>query len=238
MPIENWAYLVGKKISRPLISTKFWIKSSKFGQDSFSMDGSVVVSCFLVHPYLGKMSPFWFICFKGVGKQPPTWSIWLAGKAPNFSCEIHRLKWLVFHCHASDFGGVYLSKASKTKTHITSSPSIHPYHSPPPFHPKKNLSPKHLPSKHRLGKSKTDGSTEPEWDPTFEPLMKVILGKKGLKTKSASEVSWWTDICLILRGERGGGHIWKDKHRDTQRNEMCVEFHGWFFHHDEKTSDK
>lgn len=29
---------------------------------------------------------------------------------------------------------------------------------------------------------------ESEWDPTFEPLMKLLLGKKGLKTKSASEV--------------------------------------------------
>mmetsp|Transcript_97619 Transcript_97619/g.173873 ORF Transcript_97619/g.173873 Transcript_97619/m.173873 type:complete len:350 (+) Transcript_97619:73-1122(+) len=29
---------------------------------------------------------------------------------------------------------------------------------------------------------------EPEWDPSFEPLMKVLLGKKGIKTKSASEV--------------------------------------------------
>ncbi|CAE7196946.1 SEC62, partial [Symbiodinium natans] len=29
---------------------------------------------------------------------------------------------------------------------------------------------------------------EPEWDPTFEPLMKVLLGKKGIKTKTASEV--------------------------------------------------
>jgi translocation protein SEC62 len=31
-------------------------------------------------------------------------------------------------------------------------------------------------------------STEPEWDPAFEPVMKVLLGKKGIKTKSASEV--------------------------------------------------
>lgn len=38
------------------------------------------------------------------------------------------------------------------------------------------------------GKGKND--KEPEWDPTFEPLMKVILGKKGIKTKSASEASW------------------------------------------------
>jgi len=29
---------------------------------------------------------------------------------------------------------------------------------------------------------------EPEWDQTFEPVMKVLLGKKGIKTKSASEV--------------------------------------------------
>merc|ERR1719343_959536 len=29
---------------------------------------------------------------------------------------------------------------------------------------------------------------EPEWDPNFEPVMKLILGKKGIKTKSASEV--------------------------------------------------
>jgi len=29
--------------------------------------------------------------------------------------------------------------------------------------------------------------TEPVWDPTFEPLMKVLLSKKGIKTKSASE---------------------------------------------------
>mmetsp|Transcript_141766 Transcript_141766/g.395256 ORF Transcript_141766/g.395256 Transcript_141766/m.395256 type:complete len:370 (+) Transcript_141766:74-1183(+) len=29
---------------------------------------------------------------------------------------------------------------------------------------------------------------EPDWDPTFEPVMKVLLGKKGIKTKSASEV--------------------------------------------------
>lgn len=35
---------------------------------------------------------------------------------------------------------------------------------------------------------KRNKSNEPEWDPTFEPLMKVILGKKGIKTKSASEV--------------------------------------------------
>jgi len=34
-----------------------------------------------------------------------------------------------------------------------------------------------------------DQSKEPEWDQEFEPLMKVLLqGKKGLKTKSASEV--------------------------------------------------
>jgi len=29
---------------------------------------------------------------------------------------------------------------------------------------------------------------KPEWDPTFEPVMKLLLGKKGIKTKSASEV--------------------------------------------------
>jgi len=29
---------------------------------------------------------------------------------------------------------------------------------------------------------------EPEWDQTFEPVMKALLGKKGIKTKSASEV--------------------------------------------------
>jgi translocation protein SEC62 len=29
---------------------------------------------------------------------------------------------------------------------------------------------------------------EPEWDQTFEPVMKLLLGKKGIKTKSASEV--------------------------------------------------
>merc|ERR1719316_2429675 len=29
---------------------------------------------------------------------------------------------------------------------------------------------------------------EPEWDQDFEPLMKVLLGKKGIKTKSASEI--------------------------------------------------
>lgn len=31
-------------------------------------------------------------------------------------------------------------------------------------------------------------NAEPAWDPTFEPVMKVLLGKKGIKTKSASEV--------------------------------------------------
>lgn len=31
-------------------------------------------------------------------------------------------------------------------------------------------------------------SDEPAWDPDFEPLMKVMLGKKGIKTKSASEI--------------------------------------------------
>mmetsp|Transcript_95419 Transcript_95419/g.239143 ORF Transcript_95419/g.239143 Transcript_95419/m.239143 type:complete len:356 (-) Transcript_95419:88-1155(-) len=29
---------------------------------------------------------------------------------------------------------------------------------------------------------------QPEWDQNFEPLMKLLLGKKGIKTKSASEV--------------------------------------------------
>jgi len=29
---------------------------------------------------------------------------------------------------------------------------------------------------------------EPQWDQDFEPLMKVLLGKKGIKTKSASEI--------------------------------------------------
>jgi len=33
-----------------------------------------------------------------------------------------------------------------------------------------------------------NGNTEPQWDPNFEPVMKVLLGKKGIKTKSASEV--------------------------------------------------
>jgi len=32
------------------------------------------------------------------------------------------------------------------------------------------------------------GKNEPVWDQTFEPLMKVLLTKKGVKTKSASEV--------------------------------------------------
>lgn len=35
--------------------------------------------------------------------------------------------------------------------------------------------------------SKKKKESEPEWDPTYEPLMKVLLGKKGIKTKSASE---------------------------------------------------
>lgn len=38
-----------------------------------------------------------------------------------------------------------------------------------------------------FGKGKAK-SEEPEWDPNFEPVMKLILGKKGIKTKSASEV--------------------------------------------------
>mmetsp|Transcript_104552 Transcript_104552/g.205039 ORF Transcript_104552/g.205039 Transcript_104552/m.205039 type:complete len:343 (-) Transcript_104552:87-1115(-) len=29
---------------------------------------------------------------------------------------------------------------------------------------------------------------QPQWDPAFEPVMKILLGKKGIKTKSASEV--------------------------------------------------
>lgn len=37
-------------------------------------------------------------------------------------------------------------------------------------------------------KKKNANGTEPEWDPTFEPLMKVLLSKKGIKTKSANEV--------------------------------------------------
>jgi len=36
--------------------------------------------------------------------------------------------------------------------------------------------------------SKKSTEKEPQWDQTYEPLVKVILGKKGLKTKSASEV--------------------------------------------------
>jgi len=36
--------------------------------------------------------------------------------------------------------------------------------------------------------SKKKGN-EPEWDPEFEPLMKLLQGKKGIKTKSASEVA-------------------------------------------------
>jgi len=32
------------------------------------------------------------------------------------------------------------------------------------------------------------GKDEPKWDQDVEPLMKVLLGKKGIKTKSASEV--------------------------------------------------
>ncbi len=69
------------------------------------------------------------------------------------------------------------------------------------------------------GKSKTDGQ-EPEWDPTFEPLMKVILGKKGLKTKSASEVSWRKDVCVCFWG--GGGAYEIHRQTLTQRKEMCV----------------
>jgi len=36
--------------------------------------------------------------------------------------------------------------------------------------------------------SKKKKGDEPEWDKTFEPLMKVLLSKKGIKTNSASEV--------------------------------------------------
>jgi len=36
-------------------------------------------------------------------------------------------------------------------------------------------------------KSRSRGE-EPDWDADFEPLMKVLLGKKGIKTKAASEV--------------------------------------------------
>jgi translocation protein SEC62 len=35
---------------------------------------------------------------------------------------------------------------------------------------------------------KRKSKDEPEWDQDVEPLMKVLLGKKGVKTKSASEV--------------------------------------------------
>lgn len=35
---------------------------------------------------------------------------------------------------------------------------------------------------------RSSDSKEPEWDATFEPVMKVLLGKKGIKTKGASEV--------------------------------------------------
>jgi len=35
---------------------------------------------------------------------------------------------------------------------------------------------------------RAEKNKEPQWDPTFEPVMKVLLGKKGIKTKSASEV--------------------------------------------------
>jgi len=38
-----------------------------------------------------------------------------------------------------------------------------------------------------FGKGKRSAD-QPEWDQTFEPLMKLILGKKGIKTKTASEV--------------------------------------------------
>jgi len=35
---------------------------------------------------------------------------------------------------------------------------------------------------------KKKSNDEPEWDQDIEPLMKVLLGKKGIKTKSASEI--------------------------------------------------
>jgi len=35
---------------------------------------------------------------------------------------------------------------------------------------------------------KKKSNDEPEWDQDVEPLMKVLLGKKGIKTKSASEI--------------------------------------------------
>mmetsp|Transcript_148051 Transcript_148051/g.258236 ORF Transcript_148051/g.258236 Transcript_148051/m.258236 type:complete len:361 (-) Transcript_148051:40-1122(-) len=37
-------------------------------------------------------------------------------------------------------------------------------------------------------RKKEKKESEPDWDPDFEPLMKVLLSKKGIKTKSASEV--------------------------------------------------
>jgi len=39
-----------------------------------------------------------------------------------------------------------------------------------------------------MAAAKADKKEEPKWDETFEPVMKVILGKKALKVKSASEV--------------------------------------------------
>ena len=36
-----------------------------------------------------------------------------------------------------------------------------------------------------LRRTKTDG---PEWDQDLEPLIKVLLGKKGIKTKNAAEI--------------------------------------------------
>ena len=50
--------------------------------------------------------------------------------------------------------------------------------------------------------------------------MKVILGKKGLKTKSASEVSWRKDVCVCFWG--GGGAYEIHRQTLTQRKEMCV----------------
>ena len=43
--------------------------------------------------------------------------------------------------------------------------------------------------------------------------MKVILGKKGLKTKSASEVSWRKDVCVcFFLGGRGVHMKFIDRH--------------------------
>merc|ERR1719221_189371 len=40
----------------------------------------------------------------------------------------------------------------------------------------------------RLRGKGSNAEKEPEWDPTFEPLMKVLLDKKGIKKKPANEV--------------------------------------------------